>query len=362
MLLRPAKAGLAGRDGEIQPQFPQRVARALVFKRIHFRIVEGEEQQIAFGPQQVQRGEPAGNDPHRGAFRQDAVPDHPGILPPAENLIAALAGIAGARQGDRLAEQRGPHMREIGQGPHTRNVFFQIVHRQRPLQRQVVQLVVKAHRHIAPRRGHGQLLVPLTRAMNHRERIRPKAVDHAIIDELAGVVQHAGVNRAARHQLFDVARRGAFDDMGRRRPGDMNLFQPRHIHQPGLGADRQIFQFGITGIGPRRAHARPVLKVGTKRAVTVDQRRESPGICHRKYSPCSPDVGKLWVEAGQKAILKCNIFSCQQTNAAAQMQKGGRERPPFRLDLGAWCPVIRRLVIDSLLIRSQTKPEAQRTS
>ena len=164
-------------------------------------------------------------------------------------------------------------------------MFFQIVHRQRPLQRQVVQLVVKPHRHIAARRGHGQLLMPLPRAMHDGERVGPKAVDHAIVDELARVVQHAGIDRTARHQLFHVARRGAFDDMGRRRPGDMDLLQPRHIHQPRLGADRQIFLFGVPGIGPGRAHAGPVFKVRPQRAVAVAQSRESPGIGHRNILP-----------------------------------------------------------------------------
>ena len=152
-------------------------------------------------------------------------------------------------------------MAEIAQRPYTRNVFLQILHRQRALQRQVVQIVVKAHRHIAPRGGHGQLLMRAARAMHHGKTVRAKAVDHTIVDEFARVIQHRRIDRAARHQLFHVAGGRAFEDVTGRRPGDVNLFQARDIHQPGLGADRQIFGFGIAGIGPCRAHPAPVFKV-----------------------------------------------------------------------------------------------------
>jgi butyrate kinase len=76
-----------------------------------------------------------------------------------------------------------------------------------------MQVVVKADRHIAPGGRHRQLLMPLTRAVNHGEGVRPNPVDHAVVDELARVVQHAGIERLAGHQLFHVPRRGAFDHM-----------------------------------------------------------------------------------------------------------------------------------------------------
>lgn len=69
VLLGAAKAGLAGRYGEIQDQFPQRVASRVIRERVFFGIVAGKEQQTAFGPQQVLRGEPAGDDARIRAHR-----------------------------------------------------------------------------------------------------------------------------------------------------------------------------------------------------------------------------------------------------------------------------------------------------
>ena len=171
-------------------------------------------------------------------------------------------------------------MAEIAKLAHAGDVLFQIIHRQRALQRQVVQLVIKADRHIAACGGHGQLFVPLARPMHHGEAVGAKAVDHAVIHELARIVEHAGVNRLARHQLFHVARGGAFDHMAGRSAGDMHLFQARHIHQPCLGADRHVFGFRIARIRPSGPHARPIFKIGSQGAVTVAQSRESPRIRH----------------------------------------------------------------------------------
>ena len=53
-----------------------------------------------------------------------------------------------------------------------------------------MQVVVKADIHVPPHRGHGQLLMPLARAMHDHIGVRPGAVDHAIVDELAVIVQH----------------------------------------------------------------------------------------------------------------------------------------------------------------------------
>ena len=64
------------------------------------------------------------------------------------------------------------------------------------------------------------------------------------------------------------------------RAGDVDLLQARHVHQPGLGADREIFLVGVAGIAPGGAHAAPVLEFRSERLVAVDQGRESPGPGH----------------------------------------------------------------------------------
>ena len=160
-------------------------------------------------------------------------------------------------------------------------MLFQIVHRQRPLQRQVVQIVVKAEADIAPGGGHRQLLMPLAGAMHHGIAVRPHPVDDAVVDELAGVVQHAGIDRLAGRDLFRVTGGGAVDHMAGGMASDVHLFQARHIHQPRLGADRHVFGVRVAlGIGPGGSHPAPVLKIRAKCAVAIRQRREAPGIGH----------------------------------------------------------------------------------
>ncbi len=118
--------------------------------------------------------------------------------------------------------------------------------------------------------------------MNDHPAVRTHPVDHAIVDELARVVQHGRVDRPARHDLLDVAGGGAVDDVAGRGPGDMDLLEARHVHQPGLGADREVFLLGIAlAVGPRRAHPAPVFQIGPQRAVAVGKCGEPPGCRHR---------------------------------------------------------------------------------
>lgn len=83
--------------------------------RIGFRVVARKEQQVRFCAQPVQRAELHKMDAHILAAVQDLAPDLDHVLFMAENLIAALAGIAGARDHHRAAEQLGLKDAEISQ-------------------------------------------------------------------------------------------------------------------------------------------------------------------------------------------------------------------------------------------------------
>jgi hypothetical protein len=165
---------------------------------------------------------------------------------------------------------------EIGQIAHARHVFGQEVHRHRPLKGQIVQVVVEQHHHVATHRAAGQDLVPGARAMHHHETVGAVAVDHAVVDELAGLVEHAGVHRLARVELADVAGGGEVDQRLGMGADDVHLLQAGHIHQPRRGADGRVLVGQAGGIGPCGTHAVPVFEAGTQGAMAVGEDRKSP--------------------------------------------------------------------------------------
>ena len=120
------------------------------------------------------------------ALVEDGIPDRAGILAAAENLIAALAGIAGARDHHRQAEQPGLHVMEIGEVANAGHMLCQIVDGHRPLQRKVVQIVVEAQRDVAAHGGALQLLMAGARTMHDHPGIRAGAVEDAVVGEIAG--------------------------------------------------------------------------------------------------------------------------------------------------------------------------------
>jgi hypothetical protein len=143
-----------------------------------------------------------------------------------------------------------------------------------------MQIVVEADRDVAAHCRLRQFLMAGARAMHHHPAVRADPVDDAVVGELAGFVEHAGIGRLARVDLLDVACRGEIDEMGGMRAGDVHLLQARHVHQSGLGADREIFVIGVAGIAPGRAHAAPVLELRAERPVAVGEGRKSPGSGH----------------------------------------------------------------------------------
>src|SRR2546430_503221 len=80
------------------------------------------ERQVALDPHPVERREAGRHNAQRLALGQDRVPDRPGVLALAEDLIAALARVAGTRDRDRPAEQGRRHVMEVLQVADPRNV------------------------------------------------------------------------------------------------------------------------------------------------------------------------------------------------------------------------------------------------
>ena len=128
-------------------------------------------------------------------------------------------------------------MVEIFQIPNAGHVILQKVDRQGALQRKIEQVIVEQHRHIAAGGGGADRLVRGTAAMHHEPAVRAGAVQYAVIDELAGLVQETGVGGAAWRDFRNIAggqviqnRRSVWTDQ-------MKFLQAGDIHQPGFGAD-----------------------------------------------------------------------------------------------------------------------------
>ncbi len=122
------------------------------------------------------------------------------VLRFAEDLVAALACVARARQHDRRAEQRGRHVVEVAELPNARDVAGEEVDRERALEREVVEVVVEQDGNLAAGCLGGQDLVAGAGAMDDEPRVGSGAVDDAVVDELARLAQHRRVHALARVQ------------------------------------------------------------------------------------------------------------------------------------------------------------------
>src|SRR5579871_2306159 len=142
VLIRTAKVRLARTDGELKSELPERVARWILLVRIGLRHVVRIKEQRALHAQHVERAELRGYDPEALAFGEDGVPDMPGVLSLAKELVATLTGVSGARDEHGPAEQRRGHMVEVLEVANAGHVLREEVHRNRSLQRQVVQIII----------------------------------------------------------------------------------------------------------------------------------------------------------------------------------------------------------------------------
>ena len=152
---------------------------------------------------------------------------------------------------------------EIGQVANAGHVLGEIVDGRRPLQRQVVQIVVETQRDVAAHRGALQLLMAGSRAVHDHPGVRAGAVEDAVVGEFALLVQHAGIGRFAGIDLLDVARRRKVDQVRGVRPGDVDLLQAGHVHQPGLGADRDVLRRRRRRRSSRRSPCRSSLRASS---------------------------------------------------------------------------------------------------
>ncbi len=85
--------------------------------------------------------------------------------------MAAFTGVAGAGDGHRLAVKRRLEMMKVAQFANTWHALGEEVDGARPLQRQVVQVVVEQYRDVAPDRAARQPFVPCSTAMHDHEHI-----------------------------------------------------------------------------------------------------------------------------------------------------------------------------------------------
>ena len=162
----------------------------------------------------------------------------------------------------------------------------EVVDGQRPLQREIVQIVVEQHGHIAAERLLDDFLVAGAGAVHQHPGIGAGAIDDAVVGEMAALVQHAGIDRAAGIDLRHVAGGDVFQHGDGVRADEVDLLQARDIHEAGLGADGDVLVVDILVIGPGGPHAGPVLELGPQRAVPVRQNRKSPTQGHDLLSSC----------------------------------------------------------------------------
>ena len=192
----------------------------------------------------------------------------------AEDLVAALAGVAGARNRDGAAEQRRRHVVKVFQARECRaRAWTENRPRRGPCSDRSCRSSSTIMAALRPTTYSVEGLVAGAAAVHHHPGIRARAVQHAVLDEMPGVVQHAGIRGLARVDLGDVAGRRVIQDGRGMRTDQVQLLQARHVHQSGLGADRHVILRHVLGIGPRRAHAVPILELRAERAMPIGQNR-----------------------------------------------------------------------------------------
>jgi hypothetical protein len=223
MGVRAVEVVLSRADGEIEPEFPETVAGRIFIEGIHLGHVVGIEQQRAFDSEVIQSRETSGDDAEGLALAQDGVPDQTGVLALAEDFVAAFAGVAGARNRDSAAEQGRRHMMEVLQVANPRDMLGEKIDGHRSLQRQVMQIIVDDHGRVASDHVLRQGLMAGAAAVHHHPGIGSHAIEDAVFDEMAGLVQHAGIGRFPRIDLGHIARRRIVQHGGGMRPDQVQL-------------------------------------------------------------------------------------------------------------------------------------------
>ena len=230
------------------------------------------------------------------------------ILAAHEDLVAALAGVAGARDHDGRAEQGGLHVVEILEVADARHVLGEEIDRQRALQRQIVEVVVEQDGDVA---AHGLLdhfLMRRARTVHQHPGIGAGAVDDAVVGEHAALVEHAGIDRLARIDLGHVAGGDVVEHRDGVRADEVDLLEARDVHQAGLGADGDVLGVDVLVVGPGGSHAAPVLEFRTESAMAVGEDRKSPGKRHVTPPLCflrGIIFSKLYTGIGEAQAVSC---------------------------------------------------------
>ncbi len=194
---------------------------------------------------------------------------------------------------------------------NTGNMFREEIDRHRALQRQIVQIIVDDHCGIAADHVFGQGFMARAAAVHHHPRVRPHAIQDAVFDEMSRLVQHAAVGGFSRINLGDVAGGRIIQYGGGMRPDEIQLFQARHIHQTRFGADGHVILGHIFRIGPRRAHAIPILELRSECPMPIGQDRGTPAKCHKCLQSYSM-YGRCLRDAVERAITSRPIPLCTQ--------------------------------------------------
>jgi len=190
---------------------------------------------------------------------------------------------------------------EIPEIPDAGHVFRQVFDRQRPLQGQVMEIVVELHGTVAAGGLLRHFLLARAGAMHEHPCVGSCPIDDAVFREEPTIVQHARVDGFARIDLRHVARGDVVQHGNGVRPHEMDLLEARNVHEPRLRANGDVLVADILGVSPRRAHAIPVFELRSERTMAISERGKSPGERHgvlrRKASGNAPQS-------------KINIYCC----------------------------------------------------
>ena len=169
-----------------------------------------------------------------------------------EDLVAPLAGVARPADHDGAAEKHCWHVAEVRQVPDAGHASLdQHLHRVGALQAEVVQVVVKQQRAVAPHRRGDQELVAGAAAVDHHPGVGAHAEQHNVLHKHAPLVEHARVLGLARQDLGAVA--GDQRVQHRRRVGahHVELLQAGHVLRSKLASSQGLGGRGTTTLGPR---------------------------------------------------------------------------------------------------------------
>ena len=204
------------------------------------------------------------------------IPDGQGIRRVQPDLVAEVAGVAGARDGHRLA---GEHVRchaEELDAVH-RRLAAAIQHRARlrSLQRERGHLLgALGDGHVHADRVHVQ---PAQRRFGggEAEAVLVEARHRAVVEQLAFVVAPAGVVHLSDGELGDVARHDPIEQPRGVGALDQVLHQRRDVDQRRVVADRPVLALEAEVVGPDRnvpGPAPPVLRQAERGGARMERR------------------------------------------------------------------------------------------